>query len=464
MDPVRQRSLADFNGIYNVFEYLYFTDIAGNLGPALATGYTVSSDGLAYTFNLRNGVTWHNGDPFTANDVKFSFDRALNPAEKWIGAYQLASLAGVDVIDPSTVRFRFKALDHDFVTAFCYMAIVPQNYLTQKGDAYFGQHPVGTGPFKVDSFTLNQSLALSRFENYWGAKAGFQTAQQTYIADTPTRLDALKSGQVDLIDGLQPQSVAGLGNFKAGSAGSGEVYTFDFNFLEKNAPYQNEQVRYAIDYAIDKPAIIKDLLLGYGLPSVAGLFPGQPGYAQANLSPRAYNPAMAKQLLSAAGFGSGFTLNVVGIVNGRFGPSGDVAQAVGGYLNDVGIKTDVKILPDDQWLDALEATTNLGPAIIFDGSGVNDYYTFITGVIAPDFLYSHGTDPHITTLAQAMNASTSQSQYVSTTVAAATYFHQQATFIDLYSDKGIWAWSPSVSYQPWNFLGNLTPLVNAQAA
>ena len=197
---------AETTGIITPFLFLYALHDAlvkpmpGNpMAPSLAESWTVSADGLSYDFVLRRGVTFHNGDPLTAEDVKFSIERYRGAAS---GAFK-TRIAGVDVIDSHRVRYRFKQPWPDFMTYFGTMAtgagwIVPKRYVERVGDDGFKKAPIGAGPYRFVSFSPGVELVLEAYEQYWRKTPSVKRLVFRAIPDESTRLAMLKRGEADI--------------------------------------------------------------------------------------------------------------------------------------------------------------------------------------------------------------------------------------------------------------------------
>ena len=173
------------------------------MGAALAQSWEVSRDGLVYEFTLRKGVRFHNGDPVTAEDVKFSFDRYRGASAGLLKA----RVAAVEIVDPQRVRFRLKQPWPDFMTFYGTPAtgaawVVPKKYVEKVGDEGFKRAPVGAGPYRLISFKPGVELVLEAFDGYWRAKPGIKTLIFKVVPDDATRLAALKRGEVDVAYGL----------------------------------------------------------------------------------------------------------------------------------------------------------------------------------------------------------------------------------------------------------------------
>jgi len=276
--------------------------------PSLAESWSVSKDGLVYEFLLRKGTRFHNGDPVTAEDVKFSFERYRGTSNKMIKD----RVAAVEAPDPARVRFRLKQPWPDFLTFYSSATgagwIVPKKYVEKVGDEGFKKAPVGAGPYKFVSFTPGVELVLEAFDQYWRKTPSVKRLVFRVISDESTRLAALKRGEVDIVYSVRGelaeelQRTAGLTLKPAVIQAPFWLYFPDQ--WDPKSPWHDRRVRLAASLAMDRPTINQALTLGHSkltgniIPSAFEFFWQPPAPA--------YSAARAKQLLAEAGYPSGF--------------------------------------------------------------------------------------------------------------------------------------------------------------
>ncbi len=309
--------------------------------PSLAESWSVSKDGLVYEFILRKGTRFHNGDPVTAEDVKFSFERYRGTANKMIKD----RVAVVEAPDPARVRFRLKQPWPDFLTFYSSATgagwIVPKKYVEKVGDEGFKKAPVGAGPYKFVSFTPGVELVLEAFDQYWRKTPSVKRLVFRVISEESTRLAALKRGEVDIVYSVRGelaeelQRTAGLTLKPAVIQAPFWLYFPDQ--WDPKSPWHDRRVRLAASLAMDRPTINQALTLGHSrltgniIPSAFEFFWKPPAPA--------YNAARAKQLLAEAGYPSGFD-------GGEYfcdASYSNLAEAVVNNLQAVGIR--VKLRP-----------------------------------------------------------------------------------------------------------------------
>ena len=306
---------AETPGIITPYMILYAVHDAlvkpmpGNaMAPSLAESWTTSPDGRVYDFTLRRGARFHNGEPVTADDVKFSFERYRGAAAKTLKE----RVASVDVLDASHVRFRLNAAWPDFLLFYASTSgagwVVPRKYVEKVGDAGFKKAPIGAGPYKFVSFTPGVELVMDAFEQYWRKVPAVKRLVFRSIPDEATRLAALKNGEVDIAYSIrgelaqQLQRTPGLTLKPAVIQAPFWVYFADQ--WDAKSPWHDRRVRLAVNHAIDRKAINEALTLGYShvnwsiVPSTFEFFWQPPAYA--------HDPKTAKRLLAEAGYPNGF--------------------------------------------------------------------------------------------------------------------------------------------------------------
>lgn len=466
------KSVAGTNEYFtsNVYETLIGRNIAGQLEPRVAQSYTVSPDGKTFTFKLRPGVRFHDGTPVTAEDVKFSFERFIAPATGNGFAFDLAGLTGVDILSSDTVAIHLKAYDAGFLPSGGYAAIIPMNYVQQKGAAYFNEHPIGTGPWMFKSTTVNENFVLDRFDQYYGQQPGYSQAIFNILPQDSTRIAALQSGEVDLIAQVSPSELKSLAT-KSGivvkQIADGDSVNIRINTLPSQAgkPWMNVKVRQALDYAINRDEIIQTIMFGGGTADTA-IQPYDAAWPVAlkmGLKPRPYDPAMAKSLLKEAGYGSGFSCKLIGLVDGRQPTSAENAQAIGGYWNAIGVNTDVQIVSYNSFVDAEQKTSPDAFVYGLFGDGTSGPSLRFNFAFKTGGLYSVTADPKLDALIQTAVTTVDQTQLQVNYVKVGQYIQDQAYEADLFALTGAFAMKDSVSWEPW-FGQPATIMQNARPA
>lgn len=342
-DPI-DTFLVDWSKVANnIYDGLVQRGPDMKITPALATSWKVADDGLSIRFELRKGVTFHNGEAFDANAVKFTFDRLLG-ADGSKGPQQsnYNVVDRIEVVDDHTINMVLKKPDPVLITKLAgYGAmIVPPKYVTEKGDAYFNTHPVGTGPFMMESYEPKVGVKLKANPNFWGEKAKLDGVDFRFIAEPGTEVAELQAGRLDiatLIPLSQIETIKAQPNLDVVSVPGPTVAVLRFN--TKTGVTKDEAVRKAMIMAVDRDTIVKEILLGQAKPIVSFQSEISFGYDPA-LKPLPFDPAGAKKLLAEAKVAPGTAVQLD--IRGNDATFREVAQAVAGYLQAVGLKPTVK--------------------------------------------------------------------------------------------------------------------------
>jgi peptide/nickel transport system substrate-binding protein len=341
---------AETPGLITPFMFLYALHDAlvkpmpgKNMTPSLAESWTVSADGLVYEFVLRKGVKFHNGEPVTADDVKFSFDRYRGISAKTLKD----RVAAVETGDPGRVRFRLKQPWPDFMAFYGTPAtgaawIVPRKYVDKVGEEGFKKAPIGAGPYRFVSFTPGLELVVEAFDGYWRRAPGVRRLVFKSVPDAATRLAMLKRGEADIaysINGELGEEVQRTPGLTLKPAPF--VSTHWLNFVdqwETSSPWHDRRVRLAATHAVDRPAINQAVTLGFSkitgsiIPTSFDFYWQPPIYG--------YDVAKARQLLAEAGYPNGFDAGDLWCD----GSTTTYAEPVLNYLLAVGIKTRMRPL------------------------------------------------------------------------------------------------------------------------
>jgi peptide/nickel transport system substrate-binding protein len=365
LDPGQALGLHTLRVTHQLFETLVTTpDDSTNVVPGVAESWQVAPDGLAWTFKLRRGVRFHDGTPLDAAAVKFTFDRVIDPAHphaksgKWsfVAGY-LASVKSVEVVDPLTVRLTLKYPTSSLLAllALPNCAIVSPTAFT-KAPADFNAQPVGSGRYRFEKWEPGTRLVLRRNDDYWGLKGKPAVLVYRGIAEPNTRVTELLTGGVDLILPIPPDFVGRLEknpqisvHKKTGLT----VWYVGFNVDKK--PFTDRRVRQALNHAVNKDAIIRDILKGTGLPAKGPLLPGTWAY-EPEVKGYAYDPAAAKRLLADAGYPNGFDVEfwVPESGSGMQAPV-EMATVIQANLAAVGVKAALKTFEWGSYLAKIRA-------------------------------------------------------------------------------------------------------------
>ena len=365
MDPQIQNDTTSEQVVKMLYNTLLKFEDDGTVVGDLAESWSVSEDKLTWTFNLKQGVKFHNGKELTSADVKATFDRALNAEAGGLRTTEIIKMfTAVEAPDPYTVTITTDAPYGPMESLMCNMSlgIMDADYIEQYGldlgTSVEGEN--GTGPFKVVSWERDQEIVVERFDDYFGTPAKLQTVVYTIIPEAASRVIALETGEVDVIDKPTDEDLARL-----------EADTENFTVLRKptisqrlfrfgcNDPIiSNTKVRQAIVYAIDRQAIIDALFTGSAYPSTAPLAPVTFGYS--DLGEIEQDLELAKSLLAEAGYPDGFDTKI--ITTERYQNGIELAEIISQQLAEIGINAKIEVW---EW-SALSASWNGITADEFD--------------------------------------------------------------------------------------------------
>ena len=365
LDPGQALGLHTLRVTAQLFETLVATpDDSTEVVPGLAESWTTSADGLAWTFKLRRGVRFHDGTPLDAAAVKFTFDRVIDPnhpqarSGKWsfVAGY-LSSVKSVEVVDPLTVRLHLKYPTSSLAAllALPNCAIVSPTAFA-KDPAGFDGKPVGSGRYRFETWERGTRLVLKRNDDYWGAKGKPQTLVYRAIPDATTRVTELLTAGVDLILPIAPDFIDKLEknpqiavHRKTGLT----VWYVGFNVDKK--PFTDKRVRQALNHAVNRTAIVRDILKGTGVPAVGPLLPGT-WAADPALRGYAHDPAAARRLLAEAGYPNGFEVDfwVPESGSGMQSPV-EMSTVIQSNLAAVGVKAPLKTFEWGSYLGKLRS-------------------------------------------------------------------------------------------------------------
>ena len=360
----------------NIFSKLVEMQTDGTIGPALATKWTQKSP-TTWVFDLVDNATFHNGEKFTAADVKYTFDRILSKAtgSPYIANYQV--IDGIEVISPTQVMFTLKNPYGPFLTNLSLNAQIVNQKAIEAGNAKL--KPVGTGPFQFVNWTQNQGIAVKRFDGYFAAGQPYLDAINfQFLQNNQTRVQALESGQLDWADSVPLSQLPSLKtNSQVQVVGSSAAGIPDFLALNTSKPpFNNKALRQALAYAIGSAEIVK--LAYFGLGAEAGaeeVGSASPWYGGANPYGTTPNLALAKQKLAEAGYARGLSFDYLGLSQyPNLLTTGEVIQS---QLAKIGVTMNITQMEVTAWLDK------------YAGADYQATSAYWAGTVDPDNFYSN---------------------------------------------------------------------------
>jgi len=313
------------------------------IAPLLAESWTV--DGTSYLFNLRQGVKFHDGTDFTADDVVASYQRMLQPDSELIGQF-IADDTTVEKVDDYTVRIGRPTADPLIVSQASLIPIVPAEWAAPS-DTRLADAMVGTGPYQFDGWNKGQEINLSKFAGYWGSEPAIDSVVIRFLTEEATRLAALQAGEIQLARNMSPDNVGVAPNVVAGFVS--EVLIVRLN--AEHGPFSDINVRKAVNHAIDREAIVDAIYGGFAVPAKGQEIAQYVFGANPNLTDYTFDPDLARQMIEDAGV-AGETVTM-SATTGHWAKDREVAQAMAGMIEAAGLTVDLQFPEFSKWVDDL---------------------------------------------------------------------------------------------------------------
>lgn len=343
IDPYVTTSGASKGIMWMIFDRMVYRNPDLQIQPGLALSWKVVDDST-WEFKLRQGVKFHNGEPFDANAVKYSFGRFVDPVIKNGYSTLLKPVKSVEVVDDYTVQVKTSEPFAELIETLAgYVEMLPPK--AAANSAEFLKNPVGTGPYKFVSWTPNDKFIVEAAGPHWSGQPRMQKVIFRPIPEATARINELKSGGVDIITNLSPLLLNSVqnqpGQTVARATNSGSIILIP-SFMNTDV-FKTKQARQALNYAIDKEALIKVILQNSAVPLSSPFPKGVAGGYVEGLQPYPYDPEKAKSLLKEAGFPNGFKVSFKA-PNGRYLQDKQVAEAIAGQLAKVGITAELETI------------------------------------------------------------------------------------------------------------------------
>ena len=471
MDPHFSYATSNRAPILNIFDTLVQRADDLMLVPGLAVGWEHIGDSV-WEFRLREGVTWHDGEPFTAGDVLFTFDRAIDVPNSPAPYDQfLSQIETAEEIDPLTIHIKTRNPSPQVLFDLASVPIISRHVGegASTSDYNDGTATIGTGPFRFLDWEPGGTLALARNEGYWGGPSEFETVDVIAMANDAARVAALLSGGVDLIDAVPPESVSRLQNDPSTSLWmTPDVYTTFLNLdtSRETAPFITAKdgseipnplldlrVRHALSAAINREAIVERLLDGLGEPAGQLATPTMVGYDD-TLSPTLYDPDLARSLLAEAGYPDGFRITLHG-PNNRYVADGQIAQAIAQMFEAVGIETEVQTMPANVFFPRA-SDRDFSVFFLGWGSGQGNAWQGLRGVLMTyDAEQGYGpsnrgrySNPEVDRLTIASMSTFDLEEAARLSADAARIAFTDFAIIPLHHQMNVWATREGFAYRP----------------
>jgi peptide/nickel transport system substrate-binding protein len=470
LDPIKYSAGVDHYFIGQMFEQLVRADPELKNVNWLAESWEIGGDAQKPVIDvrIRKGVKFHNGDPLTAEDFEFAYQRLRDPkVSRW--SHLQAAVERFEVVDDHRFRIHFKEPDGNYIAGYLQLWAIPKKYFEKVGEEGFAKAPVGTGPWKFVSRSVKEELKLEAFEDYWNKdhRPKIKSLTIKIIPEDLTRVAAFKTGAVDWVDGVPPSMVEEfkkMPGVKTVSLVSGNNLYIDFNAHMEKSPFRDVRVRQAAAQAIDVDAIIKSVLFGQGERYVE-VGKGSTGY-DPGLKPWAYDPKKAKDLLRQAGFPSGFETPCYNLTTPREPNVKEMGEAVFAYLGTVGIRCKVQGLEYGAWINLGRRGRNAPPEM--DGvlswmwsqnlpgdpavAWAGHLHSFVEGKGWGS--YSQTNDAQADAMVEELKATMDLDKRVELIKKIARYKHDNVLGgLTTYRPMITLAWRDKVDFKPWPYPG-----------
>ena len=342
-DPHLSTAANDIRVTFNIFDTLLTRRADGKLYPSLATEWKTTAP-TTYQFKLRQGVKWHNGDPFTAEDAKFALERTYDPKARTLVATVYTTIDKIETPDPYTLVVHTKKPDPLLPARLATYGgqIVPKKYLETVGPDTFNAQPIGTGPVRFGSWIKDDKTVLETFPDYWGGKLDLDRVVFRPIPETAARVASLLKGEIDLMALLPPDHLERVNQHpttRSASTLSAVLYVLAVN--SKVPPLNNPLVKQALSLAVDREAIVKELWRARAIVPNGPIVKGDNHY-DPSLPPLPYDPREAKERLKKSGYKgepiyiettAGYTVN-----------DKAMSEAIAGMWKDIGVNVAVEVI------------------------------------------------------------------------------------------------------------------------
>jgi peptide/nickel transport system substrate-binding protein len=438
---------------YHVFDHLAARDLkTGKVGPGLALSWR-TVDETTWEVKLRQKVKFHDGSPFTARDVKASFDRVLDEKNKLTARGNHTKIKSVEVVDDYTVRFKTDGPYPLFAERLSALVMQSEKVIKEKGHEWMQENPVGTGPYKLVKWSKKQEHLLVRNDDYWGPKPAFKYVRVRIIPEQATQIAELMSGGVDVIKAVPPDQMDVINKSGAARTSTSPILRTSFLQLDQAGrtgknPFQDKRVRQAANLAVDMDAIIKHVLNGLGDRTATTINPMAFGY-DPSLKPYKQDAAAAKKLLAEAGYPSGFEVGFLTTAPIVEPALPQTSEAISADLAKVGIKTKKRYVGE------------VGPYVNLVRDGKADpmfewswgYYSiFDADAILYDVMrcgepYSYYCNPALDDLIVQGRSTLDQKKRAEVYIRAQKLAYEDAAYLFKWGLRGVWGISNRIEYE-----------------
>ena len=445
VDPHNLSLNSDIMLSRQVYEPLYWINDEGEEIPMLATEYSVSEDGLTWTFQLREGVTFQNGDPLTAQDVVYSYERCFD------NAYMQEKVEAIDSVtapDDSTVEMHLKYQFSPLMEKIAAIGIVSQSFVEANMDdqGLLGFNACGTGAYSVKEAIPDVSITLEAYSGYWGGEAPIKTLNFEQITDETTAVTAFEAGEIDVmsIPSANWTQISESGQYNTDSRPSNHVVYLIFN--TEAAPFDNRELRQAIAYAINREDIIAVAADGPADPATSLATSYMLGYTEDHMTYE-YDPEKAKELLAEAGYPDGLDIGSMKTMSGSYFEK--VMQVVQSQLAEIGITSTIEGMDGNSLVeDCITGNFTLADM----GQNLSLDYDFLKTYFNEEYInglnMARGSDSQIQELFEQGASTTDREERLAIYQEIEDLTQELCAYVPLYNLQTTTAWNKDLNYTP----------------
>lgn len=359
LDPHDMLAAGTKEIFFNVYEGLYKADSDGNLVPAVASDVEISEDGLTYTFTVREGVKFHNGNPVTAEDVRYSVAKFADIEGGAPSVAAFSNIEAIEITEEGSVAIKLAQPDSDFLTMLSTIeaAIIPADNADPDGNA------IGTGPYQYMSRSPLTNVKMERFDDYWGEKAHIEKVTFKICANADTIAMELNGGSIDMFSRLTAAQMAEL-DMEKYNVLEGNMNLVQALYLNNDfEPFSDVRVRQALCYAVNREEVLDFVSDGKGTIIGTSMIPAFGKYYDESLSEMyPYDVEKAKDLLAEAGYADGFTFTIT--VPSNYQQHVDTAQVIAEQLKEVNVTAEIQLVDWNTWLSETYSNRNYEATVI----------------------------------------------------------------------------------------------------
>ena len=447
MDP--HKATERFTSIFltNIYDSLISRSDTLEISPNLAESWE-QIDADTWQFKLREGVTFHNGEPFNAESVKFTLERFIDEEFGSTQRTHVRTITGVDIVDEYTVNVNTDGPDAMLLARMSELfgVMLPPQYIAEVGDEGFNEHPIGTGPWKFVEWVKNERIVLEAFDDYWQGRPEVDRLVLRPISEPASRIASLVAGEVDLIDAVPYVLIPQLESYDdidVMPVGTARVFFIILDVTQP--PFDDVRVRQALNYALDVESIIAGVARGQAQPVATVIVPGTTGY-DASIEPYPYDPERARELLAEAGYPDGVTVGFDSFT-GSIADHATLAEAIAGQISEAGFNTELTIY-DNSVFGPMRANLDTAPMYAYSYGNWALDVAAITASLNQGHTGYYYKSEEVDALIDQANQATDTAERNAILSEIQQIFKDDAPYAYLYRHTAVYAKSDALNFTP----------------